>query len=112
MGSFVNKIYYTLKAPPGLTANDPAWIGAWWLGFLIIGIILIFPSFAVFFFPSGKNKKVYLLILPYYSLFRSIPVPRKLSSFSTSTRRRPSNTQVSGKRPQVSPLVGTITANL
>uniref|UniRef100_A0A0N5BGB6 Solute carrier organic anion transporter family member n=1 Tax=Strongyloides papillosus TaxID=174720 RepID=A0A0N5BGB6_STREA len=58
IGSACNRIYYTFSAPPpGLTAKDPTWIGAWWLGFLIIGIVAIFPSLILFFFPSGKNSK-------------------------------------------------------
>lgn len=51
IGSACNRIYYTFTSPPpGLTAKDPTWIGAWWLGFLIIGIITIFPSLILFFF--------------------------------------------------------------
>uniref|UniRef100_A0A0N4ZK40 Solute carrier organic anion transporter family member n=1 Tax=Parastrongyloides trichosuri TaxID=131310 RepID=A0A0N4ZK40_PARTI len=57
IGSACNRIYYTFSAPPpGLTAKDPTWIGAWWLGFLIIGIIAIFPSLILFFFPNGNNN--------------------------------------------------------
>ncbi|CAI4226253.1 unnamed protein product [Auanema sp. JU1783] len=56
IGSFTNKVYYTLNAPPGLTASDPTWIGAWWIGFLIIGTVTLFPSIFLFLFPSGKSK--------------------------------------------------------
>ncbi|VDM50633.1 unnamed protein product [Toxocara canis] len=59
IGSFCNKLYYTLKPPPGLTANDPTWIGAWWLGFLFVGVLLIGPSCTLFFFPAkSKRSKV------------------------------------------------------
>ncbi|VDK43208.1 unnamed protein product [Anisakis simplex] len=59
IGSFCNKLYYTLKPPPGLTASDPTWIGAWWLGFLIVGISFTVPSFALFFFPTkGKQSQI------------------------------------------------------
>uniref|UniRef100_A0A0M3HXB5 Solute carrier organic anion transporter family member n=1 Tax=Ascaris lumbricoides TaxID=6252 RepID=A0A0M3HXB5_ASCLU len=56
IGSFCNKLYYTLTTPPGLTAKDPTWIGAWWLGFLIVSILLIVPSCALFFFPSKPRR--------------------------------------------------------
>uniref|UniRef100_A0A183EH92 Solute carrier organic anion transporter family member n=1 Tax=Gongylonema pulchrum TaxID=637853 RepID=A0A183EH92_9BILA len=52
IGSFCSSFYYTLKAPPGLTAKDPTWIGAWWMGYLFIGLILIVPSITLYFFPT------------------------------------------------------------
>uniref|UniRef100_A0A914Z305 Solute carrier organic anion transporter family member n=1 Tax=Panagrolaimus superbus TaxID=310955 RepID=A0A914Z305_9BILA len=61
IGSFCNKLYFTAPAPPpaGLTPSDPTWIGAWWLGFLIIGFANIIPSLALFFFPTGdKSNKI------------------------------------------------------
>ncbi|KAK6058012.1 hypothetical protein COOONC_04422 [Cooperia oncophora] len=30
------------------------WIGCWWLGFLIFGALLFFPSLVLFLFPSDK----------------------------------------------------------
>lgn len=41
---------------PGFNAKDPRWIGAWWLGFFVIGILLFFISIPLFFFP--KQLKV------------------------------------------------------
>uniref|UniRef100_A0A0R3RJ03 Solute carrier organic anion transporter family member n=1 Tax=Elaeophora elaphi TaxID=1147741 RepID=A0A0R3RJ03_9BILA len=55
IGSFCSSFYYTLKPPPGLSAKDPTWIGAWWLGYLFIGLLLIAPSVALYFFPV-RNK--------------------------------------------------------
>ncbi|KHJ87722.1 organic Anion Transporter Polypeptide family protein [Oesophagostomum dentatum] len=52
VGSKLNEIYYTFEPPRGLTPLDPMWIGCWWLGFLIFGTILFFPSLALFLFPS------------------------------------------------------------
>ncbi|KAK5975540.1 Solute carrier organic anion transporter family member 1B3, partial [Trichostrongylus colubriformis] len=37
IGSKLNEIYYNFNPPQGLTPLDPAWIGCWWLGFLIFG---------------------------------------------------------------------------
>lgn len=58
IGSVVNKLYFTFptNAPPGLTTQDPQWIGAWWLGYLFIGILLIIPSLCLYFFPQSSNK--------------------------------------------------------
>uniref|UniRef100_A0A1I7WPV4 Solute carrier organic anion transporter family member n=1 Tax=Heterorhabditis bacteriophora TaxID=37862 RepID=A0A1I7WPV4_HETBA len=44
--------YFT---PVGLSLSDPTWIGAWWIGFIIIGVATIFPSFALLFFPTKKK---------------------------------------------------------
>ncbi|PIC19679.1 hypothetical protein B9Z55_025143 [Caenorhabditis nigoni] len=55
IGSFCNKFYYTLNPPNGLTPADPTWIGAWWIGFLFIGTVALFPSTMLFFFPQGKQ---------------------------------------------------------
>ncbi|CAJ0607251.1 unnamed protein product [Cylicocyclus nassatus] len=57
VGSKLNEIYYTFDPPQGLTPLDPMWIGCWWLGFLIFGALLFFPSLALFLFPSDKLDK-------------------------------------------------------
>ena len=54
MGTYFNKYYYKFDPPVGLTQVDPEWIGRWWAGFLIIGVILFLPSLALFFFPTPK----------------------------------------------------------
>ncbi|CAJ0590981.1 unnamed protein product [Cylicocyclus nassatus] len=54
IGSKLNEIYYTFDPPRGLTPLDPMWIGCWWLGFLIFGGVLFFPSLALFLFPSDN----------------------------------------------------------
>ncbi|CAD5234353.1 unnamed protein product [Bursaphelenchus xylophilus] len=58
-GSLVNRVYYTFPspAPAGLTRADPTWIGAWWLGFVTIGVIIILPSLMLYFFPESSGKK-------------------------------------------------------
>ncbi|XGW02762.1 hypothetical protein V3C99_014635, partial [Haemonchus contortus] len=54
IGSKLNEIYYTFDPPHGLTPLDPMWIGCWWLGFLIFGVLLFFPSLILFLFPSNQ----------------------------------------------------------
>uniref|UniRef100_A0A914XR68 Solute carrier organic anion transporter family member n=1 Tax=Plectus sambesii TaxID=2011161 RepID=A0A914XR68_9BILA len=56
IGSFSNRLYYTLETPPGLSPRDPTWIGAWWLGFLIIAAVMAGPSLALFLFPNPMKK--------------------------------------------------------
>uniref|UniRef100_A0A7I4YUP1 Solute carrier organic anion transporter family member n=1 Tax=Haemonchus contortus TaxID=6289 RepID=A0A7I4YUP1_HAECO len=54
VGSKLNEIYYNFDPPQGLTPLDPMWIGCWWLGFLIFGALLFFPSLVLFLFPSDN----------------------------------------------------------
>uniref|UniRef100_A0A0N4X678 Solute carrier organic anion transporter family member n=1 Tax=Haemonchus placei TaxID=6290 RepID=A0A0N4X678_HAEPC len=54
VGSKLNEIYYNFDPPQGLTPLDPMWIGCWWLGFLIFGSLLFFPSLVLFLFPSDN----------------------------------------------------------
>jgi hypothetical protein len=50
--SHVHRCFFFLQ-PKGfnLTANDPRWIGAWWLGFVIFGILIFILSILLLGFP-------------------------------------------------------------
>lgn len=37
---------------PGFDNNDPRWIGAWWIGFVVLAILLLFFSLPMFLFPN------------------------------------------------------------
>ncbi len=37
---------------PGYGIDDPRYIGAWWLGYLVIPCFLLIPSVLLFFFPK------------------------------------------------------------
>ena len=51
----------SLSAPYGLYPEDSTWIGAWWLGFVVIGILTIVPSLMLCFFPAGDEKFVFFM---------------------------------------------------
>ncbi|VDI50018.1 solute carrier organic anion transporter family, member 3A [Mytilus galloprovincialis] len=59
LGAVFSNIYVTLEDVT-ITTRDPRWIGAWWLGFLIFGIISIVISLPLFCFPKHfqSNKEV------------------------------------------------------
>ncbi|VDP10280.1 unnamed protein product [Soboliphyme baturini] len=60
IGAGCNKLYYDLKNELNLVHTDPSWIGAWWLGFLLISACLFPPAVLLLFFPDlniQKNRK-------------------------------------------------------
>ena len=45
------QIYVDPLTPTTLTDTDPAYVGAWWLGFIVIGILVILMSVPILMFP-------------------------------------------------------------
>ena len=45
-------MYVTLDPPEGMTPGRPEWVGAWWLGFLVPGVVVFVVSFIVMLFPT------------------------------------------------------------
>lgn len=47
---------------PGIPPNDPRWIGAWWMGYILFAVGLLMIAFPMMLFPrvlpSGKDYKV------------------------------------------------------
>lgn len=54
-GGLFNKLPVDLK-DTSLTPDDPRWIGAWWLGFIVFGACSILISFPIFFFPASLRR--------------------------------------------------------
>ncbi|CAG5101777.1 Similar to Oatp74D: Solute carrier organic anion transporter family member 74D (Drosophila melanogaster) [Cotesia congregata] len=52
LGSFCTMIYVDPSDNPQITPNDPRWVGAWWLGLVLISGMLMLVSIAMFAFPS------------------------------------------------------------
>uniref|UniRef100_F6ZVK8 Solute carrier organic anion transporter family member n=1 Tax=Ciona intestinalis TaxID=7719 RepID=F6ZVK8_CIOIN len=62
MGSWTSNVYVDFEKVrpenyPVSKDDEKRWVGAWWLGFLIIGIFVIFTSIPIFFFPKSMNKQ-------------------------------------------------------
>ncbi|GBO06013.1 Solute carrier organic anion transporter family member 1C1 [Araneus ventricosus] len=56
LSSFCLKYYENPFIDPGFSRNDPKWIGAWWIGFIILGLALFLVSFPVAFFPKHMSN--------------------------------------------------------
>lgn len=51
MSSFFLSIYENPLVDPGFEEDDPRWIGCWWLGFVVQGILLLIFSVPISLFP-------------------------------------------------------------
>nr|XP_053649345.1 solute carrier organic anion transporter family member 74D-like [Cherax quadricarinatus] len=51
LGSFCTRLYVDPIADPGIDPTDPRWIGAWWLGLMVVSVALFLTSTAMFAFP-------------------------------------------------------------
>ena len=58
LGAVMLQIYvdFTTVDPTslGLTTADPRWVGAWWFGFVIGGILLAIVAIPLFAFPKVR----------------------------------------------------------
>ncbi|CAG2059222.1 unnamed protein product, partial [Timema podura] len=65
LGSYLTsaclKLYIDLSVTPVIDMKDPRWIGAWWLGWMILGFIILIISIVMSMFPkeivTKKGKK-------------------------------------------------------
>ena len=48
----LRRYVYPAEKPDGLTPLDPRWVGAWWLGCVVISSLLFVVSPLIAFFPS------------------------------------------------------------
>ncbi|GFY77669.1 solute carrier organic anion transporter family member 4C1 [Trichonephila inaurata madagascariensis] len=56
LSSFCLKFYENPFVDPGYDKNDPKWIGAWWMGFIILGFAIFFVSLPIAFFPKEMHN--------------------------------------------------------
>ncbi|XP_069675061.1 solute carrier organic anion transporter family member 74D [Periplaneta americana] len=52
LGSLCTRLYADLSVDPQITPTDPRWVGAWWLGLVMVSALLILASLAMFSFPK------------------------------------------------------------
>ncbi|BFZ20988.1 hypothetical protein BsWGS_24027 [Bradybaena similaris] len=61
LGGVFSQMYVTLEATT-LTPRHPKWIGAWWLGYVVFGLLSLVVSVPLFCFPRKlpSNKNTYV----------------------------------------------------
>ncbi|KAG8199391.1 hypothetical protein JTE90_000260 [Oedothorax gibbosus] len=52
LSSFCLKYYEDPMMNPGFDNSDPKWVGAWWIGFLVLGLAIFLVSFPLALFPK------------------------------------------------------------
>ena len=70
--------YVTLNPPEGMHPGRPEWVGAWWLGFLVPGVIILLVSFIVMLFPvqmpaakvSHRVKRLEIVVVLFLKKYR------------------------------------------
>ncbi|KAI6654597.1 solute carrier organic anion transporter family member 4A1 [Oopsacas minuta] len=56
MGGVFLSLFVNPFTPTTLTSSDPQWVGAWWMGFVLSGILSIFCSIQFFFYPRRLRR--------------------------------------------------------
>ncbi|XP_059612896.1 solute carrier organic anion transporter family member 74D [Phlebotomus argentipes] len=52
LGSFCTRVYVNISVDPGIGPADPKWVGAWWLGLVLVSSLMALTSLAMFSFPK------------------------------------------------------------
>lgn len=52
LASVCLKLYISPTLTPTINNQDPRWLGAWWLGWIILGVLLFFFSTLLALFPK------------------------------------------------------------
>lgn len=56
LASFCLSHYEDLRTDPGFTPRDPRWIGAWWMGYLVVAACLLIGALPVVLFPRKLRR--------------------------------------------------------
>ncbi|RWS11071.1 Solute carrier organic anion transporter family member 5A1-like protein [Dinothrombium tinctorium] len=57
LSGFALRLYENPTYSIDLPRKDPRWVGAWWIGFFIFGILIFMCSLPMFIFPTSMKKK-------------------------------------------------------
>ncbi|XP_064473124.1 solute carrier organic anion transporter family member 74D-like [Ornithodoros turicata] len=61
LGFFVSSLclsyYENPFEDPGISAEDPRWVGAWWIGYIVIGVGIFLSCLPMFLFPRKIRSK-------------------------------------------------------
>nr|CAD7261265.1 unnamed protein product [Timema shepardi] len=55
--SILLRLYIDPTLTPVITPSDPRWMGAWWLGWLVLGTLMLLCSFLIIWFPGKMPKR-------------------------------------------------------
>ncbi|XP_030386446.1 solute carrier organic anion transporter family member 74D isoform X2 [Scaptodrosophila lebanonensis] len=56
LASFCLRLYISPSLKPMIKNEDPRWLGAWWLGWLILAVVLLISALTIFMFPKELPK--------------------------------------------------------
>lgn len=56
LASYSLKFFVLPSLTPTITTADQRWVGAWWLGWIVIGVLLAFGAFLVGMFPRSLPR--------------------------------------------------------
>lgn len=57
LGFFTLRIYVDPSKTPTITNKDPRWVGAWWLGWIVLSTLLLILSVLIALFPKELPKR-------------------------------------------------------
>lgn len=80
LASFSLKLYISPTLNPTITTKDPRWLGAWWLGWIILAPILLFFGTLLGMFPK---------ILPRAAIRKRIEVERQKRGWCVDAKMEP-----------------------
>lgn len=58
LASLCLKIFIEPSKTPLITSHDPRWIGAWWIGMLVLGVLCTLTAFLISLFPKRMPRYV------------------------------------------------------
>lgn len=75
MGSYCLRIFIDPSLTPTITIKDPRWLGAWWLGWIVLGIPLMLAVPFLAMFPKSLPRAAVRRVIHRERLRRELSVP-------------------------------------